>query len=59
VSEVKSPSGMQSTSGSQGELADRDVKPGFETGAVQAANGENSFSSLHQGREGQMGGDRS
>lgn len=58
MSEVKGPSGMQSTAGSQGELSDRDGKQGFETGAVQAANGENSFSTLHQGRESQMGGDR-
>jgi len=51
---------MQSTTGSQGELSDRQGEAGIpKEGDAQCASGTNSFSTLHQGRESQMGGDRS
>lgn len=60
MSQVNAPSGMQSTTGSQGELSDRQGDAGIpKEGDAQCANGTNSFNTLHQGRESQMGGDRS
>jgi len=60
VSQVNAPSGMQSTTGSQGELSDRQGEAGIpKEGDAQCASGSNSFNTVHQGRESQMGGDRS